>query len=62
MHWLLTSCQFLLDLKIAEFLIYEIGANIALGLKIVHKYLLDVLWFQPIKLIQVVSTSEFHEY
>ena len=63
MHWLLTSCQFLLDPKIAEFLIlYEIGANIALGLKIVHKYLLDVLWFQPIKLIQVVSTSEFHEY
>jgi hypothetical protein len=62
MHWLLTSCQFLLDLKIAEFLTYEIGANISLGLKIVHKYLLDVLWFQPIKLIQVVSTSEFHEY
>ena len=25
-------------------------------------YLLDVLWGQPIKLIQVVSTSEFHEY
>ena len=25
-------------------------------------YLLDVLWCQPIKLIQVVSTSEFHEY
>ena len=24
--------------------------------------LLDVLWRQPIKLIQVVSTSEFHEY
>ena len=23
---------------------------------------LDVLWGQPIKLIQVVSTSEFHEY
>ena len=22
----------------------------------------DVLWCQPIKLIQVVSTSEFHEY
>ena len=22
----------------------------------------DVLWGQPIKLIQVVSTSEFHEY
>ena len=26
------------------------------------KYTLDVLWGQPIKLIQVVSTSEFHEY
>ena len=25
-------------------------------------YLLDVLWSQPIKLILVVSTSEFHEY
>ena len=25
-------------------------------------YLVDVLWGQPIKLIQVVSTSEFHEY
>ena len=25
-------------------------------------YLLDVLWCEPIKLIQVVSTSEFHEY
>ena len=25
-------------------------------------YSLDVLWGQPIKLIQVVSTSEFHEY
>jgi hypothetical protein len=25
-------------------------------------YILDVLWGQPIKLIQVVSTSEFHEY
>ena len=22
----------------------------------------DVLWGQPIKLIQVISTSEFHEY
>ena len=25
-------------------------------------YVLDVLWGQPIKLIQVVSASEFHEY
>jgi hypothetical protein len=25
-------------------------------------YLLDVLWGQQIKLIQVVSTLEFHEY
>ena len=25
-------------------------------------YTLDVLWCQPMKLIQVVSTSEFHEY
>ena len=28
----------------------------------VSTYVLDVLWCQPIKLIQVVSTSEFHEY
>ena len=28
----------------------------------IHAYMLDVLWCQPIKLIQVVSTSEFHEY
>ena len=25
-------------------------------------YIIDVLWCQPIKLIQVISTSEFHEY
>ena len=25
-------------------------------------YVLDVLWCQQIKLIHVVSTSEFHEY
>jgi hypothetical protein len=25
-------------------------------------WILDVLWCQPIKLIHVVSTSEFHEY
>ena len=29
---------------------------------ITHCYRIDVLWGQPIKLIQVVSTSEFHEY
>ena len=27
-----------------------------------HMYIVDVLWGQPIKLIQVVFTSEFHEY
>ena len=27
-----------------------------------YAYLVDVLWCQPIKLIQVVSTLEFHEY
>ena len=26
------------------------------------RYVIDVLWGQPIKLIQVVSTLEFHEY
>ena len=30
--------------------------------KNIGHYLLDVLWCQPIKLIQVVSTSDFHEY
>ena len=29
---------------------------------LVNCYLLDILWGQPIKLIQVVSTSEFCEY
>ena len=28
----------------------------------VSTYLIDVLWCQPIKLIHIVSTSEFHEY
>jgi hypothetical protein len=28
----------------------------------IDTYLVDVLWCQPIKLIQVVSTSEFHKY
>jgi hypothetical protein len=28
----------------------------------VSTYLLDVLWGQPIKLIQLVFTSKFHEY
>ena len=32
------------------------------SLLIIKDYILDVLWGQPIKLIQVVSTSEFHEY
>ena len=27
-----------------------------------HNSKVHVLWCQPIKLIQVVSTSEFHEY
>ena len=30
--------------------------------KVQYWCLLDVLWCQPIKLIQVVSTSELHEY
>ena len=29
--------------------------------KCYQHYILDVLWVQPIKLIQVVSTLEFHE-
>ena len=32
------------------------------SLRLSVTYVLDVLWGQPIKLIQVVSTSEFHEY
>ena len=30
--------------------------------RIATYYILDVLWYQPIKLIQVVSSSEFYEY
>ena len=29
---------------------------------LLHTYLVDVLWCQPIKLIQVVSTSEFYDH
>ena len=37
--------------------------NLVTSKYILSTYLvLDVLWGQPIKLIQVVSTSEFHEY
>ena len=32
------------------------------SLRLSVTYVLDVLWGQLIKLIQVVSTSEFHEY
>ena len=32
------------------------------GFAVLGASILDVLWGQPIKLIQVVSTSEFHEY
>ena len=37
-------------------------AKIPLIYDAVSAHHLDVLWCQPIKLIQVVSTSEFHEY
>ena len=30
--------------------------------RLVTAHLKDVLWYQPIKLIQLISTSEFHEY
>ena len=36
--------------------------SVTWNLSQVGHYLVDVLWCQPIKLIQVVSTSEFHEY
>ena len=37
--------------------------NYELKAQLVSKwYRVDVLWDQPIKLIQVVSTLEFHEY
>ena len=35
--------------------------DVEIGLAI-HHSTVDVLWGQPIKQIQVVSTSEFHEY
>ena len=36
--------------------------TIPYAIYITEQYRLDVLWCQPIKPIQVVSTSEFHEY
>ena len=54
-------------------ILYHEG-NLETALKVLHaapsdhlesmalRYVLDVLWCQSIKLIQVVSTSEFHEY
>ena len=38
------------------------NGHLTILLHSLRTYLLDVLWGQPIKLIQVVSTSEFHEY
>ena len=40
----------------------HMSLNSDLALKATGACILDVLWGQPIKLIQVVSTSEFHEY
>ena len=39
--------------------IYKIFKKLTL---FIYSHLLDVLWCQPFKLIQVVSTSEFDEY
>ena len=47
---------FIIDSKI-KFVIRQMQKD-----KFIGKYVLDVLWGQPIKLIQVVSTSESHEY
>ena len=38
------------------------GTPMVTFIELPNTYLLDVLLCQPIKLIQVVSTSEFHEY
>ena len=36
--------------------------NLFILVKYLNRYLVDVLWCQPIKLIHVISTSKFHEY
>ena len=43
------ACQFIMEFRV-------------LHKHSVRMYILDVLWGQRIKLIQVVSTSEFDEY
>ena len=48
-----------MDFKNGVINIQAAGYN---GAHIIRTCVLDVLWCQPIKLIHVVSTSEFHEY
>ena len=55
-YWRNHKCKLLLDISLISYLFLDKG-----WVKVIE-YLLDVLCRQPIKLFQVVSTSEFHEY
>ena len=54
------------DIKVNHPLDYERIKEYNLTVRVevsdMNTYVLDVLWCQPIKLIQLVTTSEFHEY
>ena len=52
-----TACTRSIHVYVCYVLAYVVVAS-----HVVYRYTLDILWGQPIKLIQVVSTSEFHEY
>ena len=54
------------DIKVNHPLDYERIKEYNLTVRVevsdMNTYVLDDLWCQPIKLIQLVTTSEFHEY
>ena len=64
MHYTKIECQLKIDkrqsLKLGMLKHYRY--TYVATVYIQYTYTVDVLWCQPIKLIQVVSTSEFHEY
>ena len=64
-HWKLSQTKFCgIQTKIEEAVMNTAmkESNFCTSTSVTNTYILDVLWGQPIKLAQVVSTSEFHEY
>ena len=48
--------------KIMKMMLFKVTYQKKIDFSSRTDYVIDVLWGQPIKLIQVVSTSEPHEY